>query len=106
MAASGPRRGWAWLTAPPADRPTESDLATTHVLRRRVPVRAAVPVLLTTLVVLVDLSRVLVTASIELLGHSPAELRALAAERVVLYWLLPRRVVVCRGRARPAPPLR
>lgn len=102
MAASGPRRGWAWLTTPPADRPTESDLATTDVLGLQLPVRATVAVLLTTLVVLVDLSRVLVTASIELLGHSPAELRALAAERVVLYGVLPLAVVVLGFRDRPS----
>src|SRR6187200_1444562 len=95
MAASGPRRGWAWLTTPPADRPTESDLATTDVLGLQLPVRATVAVLLTTLVVLVDLSRVLVTASIELLGHSPAEL-------LVLYGVLPLVVVVLGFRDRPS----
>lgn len=94
MTATVGARAWGWLITPPADEPSEADLRTADVAGLRLPVRASVALLVTTLVVLLDLSQVLVPAPIEALGHSPAGLRALAIERVLLYGLLPLGIVV------------
>jgi membrane protease YdiL (CAAX protease family) len=102
MTATMAGRAWRWLIAPPIDDPSDADLRTADVAGLRLPVRASVAVLVATLVVLLDLSRVLVPPSIEALGHSPAGLRALAIERVLLYGLVPLGIVVFGFRDRPS----
>jgi membrane protease YdiL (CAAX protease family) len=101
MTATVAARAWGWLITPPIDDPSQADLRTADVAGLRLPARASVAVLVTTLVVLLDLSRVLVPASVEALGHSPEGLRALAIERVLLYGLLPLGIVIFGFRDRP-----
>ena len=101
MAGTALTRGWAWLTTPPDDHPTDEDLRTADVLGLRLPVRATVAVLVTTLAVLSNISSLLVPTSIQELGRTPDGLRALAIEHLILYGLIPLAVVLIGFRDRP-----
>ena len=101
MPAAGVARRWAWLTTPPDDPPTEGDRRTADVVGLRLPVRATIAVLVTTLVVVFNIASVLVPASIQELGRSAAGLRAVAIERLLLYGLLPLAIILLGFRDRP-----
>jgi membrane protease YdiL (CAAX protease family) len=92
------QRAWTRLTTPPADPITDADRLTVRVAGLELPFRASIAVIVTTVVLLIDLSRLLVPAD---LGRAPEGLRAVALERLVLFGLVPLLVVVAVFRDRP-----
>ena len=102
MDASTLSRAWSWLVAAPADTITEADRRTVDAVGLELPVRASIAVAATTLLLLVDFSRVLIPASIQDLGHSAVGLRAIALERVVLFGAVPLAIVLLGFRDRPS----
>lgn len=101
MRPSRLQRAWSWLITPPTDEIDDADLRTTDLVGLRLPVRASVVVVVATMVLLVDLSRVLLPADVVQLGRAPDGLRAVALERVVLFGVLPLAVVLLGFRDRP-----
>ena len=101
MDASTVSRAWSWLIAAPDDTITEADRRTVDAVGLELPVRASVAVAATTLLLLLDFSRVLVPAAIQDLGHSPAGLRAVALERVLLFGAIPLAIILLGFRDRP-----
>jgi membrane protease YdiL (CAAX protease family) len=95
-------RAWVWLITPPHDHPTDADRRITDVAGLRLPARASVAVLVTTLVVLVDFSRALIPASMQAHALSPEGLRVIALERAILWGLIPLAVVVLGFRDHPS----
>jgi hypothetical protein len=95
------RRAWAWLVAGPDYPAVGRDRRTVDVAGLRVPLRASVAVGLTTVVLLVDGSRVL-APEILAAGRSPDALRAIAVERAVLFGLMPLAVVLFAFRDAPS----
>lgn len=94
-------RAWGWLITPPADEATEADRRTIGAAGLQLPVRASIAVAITTLVLLLDLSRVLVPEATAQLGRAPDGVRAVALERVVLFGSVPLLVVLLAFRDRP-----
>lgn len=102
MAPSRVQILWSWLIRPPTDPIVDEDRRTTDLVGLRLPVRASVVVTLTTLVLLIDFSRVLLPGAVVQLGRAPDGLRAIALERVVLFALVPLAVILLGFRDRPA----
>jgi membrane protease YdiL (CAAX protease family) len=102
MAPSRVQRVWSWLISPPTDEIVEEDRSTTDLVGLRLPVRASVAVAVTTMVLLVDFSRVLLPGAVVQLGRAPDGLRAIALERIVLFALVPLAVILLGFRDRPA----
>jgi membrane protease YdiL (CAAX protease family) len=102
MRPSRLQRAWSWLITPPPDGIDDADLRTTDLAGLRLPVRASVAVAVATMVLLVDLARVLLPADVVQLGRAPDGLRAIALERVVLFGFLPLAVVLFGFRDRPS----
>ena len=96
------QRAWTWLVTPPADPPTDADRRTVGVAGLALPSRASIAVTVTTVVLLVDLSRLLVPAAAADLGRAPESLRAVALERLVLFGAVPLLVVLLAFRDRPS----
>jgi membrane protease YdiL (CAAX protease family) len=94
-------RAWSRLLAAPDDRATPADQRTIDLAGLRLPTRASIAVAVTTLLLLIDLSRVLLPPAIQELGHSAAGLRAIAIERVVLWFVIPLAIVVLGFRDGP-----
>lgn len=90
------------LAAPPPDDATDADRRTVDLVGLRLPLRASTALVLATLVVLVDYTRILSPDALIALGRSPEALRVVALQRVLLYGLLPLAVVVLVFRDRPA----
>ncbi len=95
-------RAWSWFISPPADRITDADRRTVHVVGLELPVRASVAVAVATIVLLIDLSRVLVPEAAAQLGRAPDGVRAMALERLVLFGVVPLLVVLLAFRDHPA----
>ena len=72
------------------------------VVGLELPVRAAVAVAVATVVLLVDLSRVLVPEAVMQLGRAPEAVRAVALERLVLFGVVPLLIVLLAFRDRPS----
>lgn len=102
MAPSRVQILWSWLITPPTDPIVDEDRRTTDLVGLRLPVRASIVVTLTTLVLLIDFSRVLLPGAVVQLGRAPDGLRAIALERVVLFALVPLAVILLGFRDRPA----
>ena len=96
------QRAWAWLITPPADLVTDADRRTVRVAGLDLPSRASIAVSVATIVLLVDLSRVLVPETAAQLGRAPEGLRAVALERFVLFGAVPLLVVLLAFRDRPS----
>lgn len=94
-------RAWTWFITPPADDITDADRRTIQVVGLVLPLRASIAVAVTTFVLLVDLSGVLMPEPVAQLGRTPAGVRAVALERVVLFGLVPLLVVLLAFRDRP-----
>lgn len=90
------------LAMAPPDDATDADRRTIDVVGLRLPVRASIALVLATIVVLIDYTRILSPDTLTALGRVPEVLRVLALERVVLYGLVPLAVVVLAFRDRPA----
>ncbi len=94
-------RAWAWLITPPADVIVAEDRRAVELVGLRLPARASAAVAVTTMIFLVDLSRVLLPVDVVQLGRAPDALRAIALERVVVFALVPLAVVLLGFRDRP-----
>lgn len=92
---------WSRLITTPDDVVTPADQRIIDLVGLRLPARASVAVAVTTLLLLIDFSRVLLPPSIQELGHSAAGLRAIAVERVVIWLVLPLAIVVLGFRDSP-----
>jgi membrane protease YdiL (CAAX protease family) len=95
-------QAWSWFISPSADRITEADRRTVHVVGLELPVRASVAVAVATFVLLIDLSRVLVPEAAAQLGRAPDGVRATALERLVLFGVVPLLVVLLAFRDHPS----
>ena len=93
---------WAWLTTPPPDPPTPADRREVEVAGLRLPARASAAIVVVTMAMLVDLSRTLLGEDVTGLGRSPAGMRAIAIERVLVFGLVPLLVVLVGFRDRPS----
>jgi hypothetical protein len=93
---------WTGFKAPPSYPATAADRRTTEVAGLDLPVRATVAAALVTLTLLFDYSRTFVPDSFVALGRSPDGMLATAAERAVLFGLIPLMVVVLGFRDRPS----
>ncbi len=93
---------WTWFVASPHDKVTAADRSTVDLAGLRLPVRASLAVAITTLVLLIDFSRLLFPDGAVAVGREPDALRAVALERVGLFLLLPLTVVVLGFRDRPS----
>jgi membrane protease YdiL (CAAX protease family) len=102
MAPSRVQRVWSWLITPPTDEIVDADRRTADIVGLRLPVRASVAVAVTTMVLLIDFSRVLLPGAVGELGRAPDGLRAVALERIVLFTLVPLAVILLGFRDRPA----
>jgi membrane protease YdiL (CAAX protease family) len=102
MAPSRVQRLWSWLITPPTEQIVDEDRRTTDLVGLRLPVRASIVVVVTTMVLLIDFSRVLLPGAVVQLGRAPDGLRAIALERVVLFALVPLAVILLGFRDRPA----
>lgn len=89
------------MTAGPDDDVTPADQRTIDLLGLRLPARASIAVTATTLLLLIDFSRVLLPSSIHELGHSAGGLRAIAIERVVIWLVVPLAIVALGFRDSP-----
>jgi membrane protease YdiL (CAAX protease family) len=92
---------WSRLITTPGDVVTPADQRTFDLVGLRLPARASIAIAVTTLLLLIDFSRVLLPPSIQELGHSAAGLRAIAVERVVIWLVLPLAIVVLGFRDSP-----
>ena len=90
------------LAVPPPDDATEADRRTIDAVGLRLPVRASSALVLATIVVLIDYTRVLNPDLLSTLGRAPEATRAMALERAALYGLVPLAVIVLVFRDRPA----
>lgn len=93
---------WRWVVTPPRDHITDADRRTVAIVGLELPVRAAVAVAVATVVLLVDLSRVLVPETVTQLGRAPEAVRAIALERLALFGVVPLLVVLLAFRDRPS----
>jgi membrane protease YdiL (CAAX protease family) len=93
---------WSRLVAAPAEPAVDADERTVEILGLELPFRASVAIVLATLVLLIDFSRVAMPAAALELGRTPDGLRAIALERVVLFGLVPLAVIVALFRDRPS----
>lgn len=93
---------WRWVVTPPPDHITDADRRTVAIVGLELPVRAAVAVAVATVVLLVDLSRVLVPETVTQLGRAPEAVRAIALERLALFGVVPLLVVLLAFRDRPS----
>lgn len=93
---------WRWFVTPPPDVITDADRRTVDVVGVELPVRASIAVAVATVVLLVDLSRVLVPETIAQLGRAPEGVRAFALERLMLFGVVPLLVVLLVFRDRPS----
>ena len=92
---------WSRLITTSGDVVTPADQRTFDLVGLRLPARASIAIAVTTLLLLIDFSRVLLPPSIQELGHSAAGLRAIAVERVVIWLVLPLAIVVLGFRDSP-----
>lgn len=93
---------WSWLVAASPDAAADADRRTFDLVGLRLPVRGSAAVTITTLVLLIDFSRLLMPEAVVALGREPEALRFVALERVVLFFLLPLTVVMLAFRDRPS----
>jgi membrane protease YdiL (CAAX protease family) len=93
---------WNWLTTPPPDAATADDRRTRTLVGIELPVRASIAIAVTTLVLLVDFSRILLPSGIVAAGRGPDGLRGVALERFVLFGVVPLLVIVLAMRDRPS----
>lgn len=94
-------RAWSTLVTAPSDASTSSDVQTVDLAGLRLPARASVALLATTLLLLIDFSRVLLPAEIQALGRTPAGLLAIALERLVIFFVVPLGLVIFAFRDDP-----
>lgn len=92
----------AWLADAPIETTTDDDRGEVVLVGLRLPVRASIAIAITTLVLLLDLSRTLLPDSVIALGRAPEAMRAVALERALLFGLVPLAIVVLVFRDRPA----
>lgn len=95
-------QAWRWFVTPPPDQIKDGDRHTVTVVGLELPVRASIAVAVTTVVVLVDLSRVLVPEAVAQLERAPEAVRAVALLRLVLFGAVPLLVVLLAFRDRPS----
>ncbi len=91
-----------WLGPAPTYAATEADRRTVSFGGLELPVRSTVAVLVVATVVCLDWSRTFIPPSILDLDRAPAAIRYQAAERLLLFGLVPLFVVVALFRDRPA----
>jgi len=94
-------RAWSTIVTPPEDAVTPADLRTIELVGLRLPVRASIAVAATTLLLLIDFSRVLLPADVQALGRTAPGLLAIALERGVLFLAVPLLIVVVAFRDDP-----
>ena len=94
-------RAWSTLVTAPEDPATAPDSRTVDVVGLRVPARASVALAATTLLLLIDFSRVLLPADVQALGRTPPGLLAIALERLVIFLIVPLAIVVMAFRDEP-----
>jgi membrane protease YdiL (CAAX protease family) len=99
--SSAVSRAWESLVQHPVEAGTPADRRTVDVVGLELPVRASVAVAVTTLVLLIDFSRVLLPPVIQELGHSPMGARAIALERIVIWFVVPLAIVALGFRDSP-----
>ena len=89
--AGGSWLGHAWsiLLSTPRDVVLPADVRTVDLAGLRLPARASLAVAATTLLLLIDFSRVLLPADVQALGRTPPGLLAIALERLVLFFAVP-----------------
>jgi membrane protease YdiL (CAAX protease family) len=92
----------AWLADAPIEATADDDRRELELVGLRLPVRASIAIAVTTLVLLLDLSRTLLPDSVIALGRAPEAMRAVALERALLFGLVPLAIVVLVFRDRPA----
>ena len=95
------RRAWASLLSPPEDIASDADIRTVDVVGLRLPARASVALIVTTLVLLVDFSRVLLPVDVQALGRTAPGLLAIALERLAIFFVVPLLIVVAAFRDDP-----
>lgn len=93
---------WNWLTTPPPEVVTTEDRATRTLVGIELPVRASIALAVTTLVLLIDLSRVLIPSWVAAAGRGPDGLRGVALERTVLFGVVPLLAIALAMRDRPS----
>jgi membrane protease YdiL (CAAX protease family) len=101
MDASVVSQAWARLVTPPDDAVTGADRRTLEVVGLELPVRASIAVAVTTLLLLIDFSRLLVPPEFRDLGHTPPGARAIALERVIVWFVVPLAIIVLGFRDSP-----
>lgn len=79
-----------------------ADLRTADLVGLTLPVRAAIAIVVTILVLVVDYTQTLLPADLAATDRAPATLQALAVERVLLFGLLPLAIVIVGFRDRPS----
>lgn len=94
-------RAWSSLVIAPVDAANPADVRTVDVVGLRLPARASLALVATTLLLLIDFSRVLLPADIQALGRTPAGLLAIALERLLLFLLVPLGLVIVAFRDDP-----
>ena len=95
------RRAWPTLLTAPADAVTPADVRAIDIVGLRLPARASIAVTATTLLLLIDFSRVLLPGDIQALGRTPAGLLAIALERLVIFFVVPLGIVTLAFRDDP-----
>ncbi len=86
----------------PAYPTTDADRREIDVVGLRLPLRATLAIIVVTLVVLLDYTRMFIPGEFADLGRSAAGLRVVAIERAVLFAIVPLAVVILAFRDRPS----
>ena len=94
-------RAWTALVTAPEEQVTAADLRTVNVLGLHLPARASLALVATTLLLLIDFSRVLVPADVQALGRTPPGVLAIALERLVIFFGVPLGLVALAFRDDP-----
>lgn len=92
---------WRRLVGTPDEVVTPADRRTATIVGLELPVRASIAVAATTILLLIDFSRVLLPPELRDLGHTPLGARAIAIERVVLWFVVPLGVILLGLRDNP-----
>jgi membrane protease YdiL (CAAX protease family) len=87
--------------APPPDVVTPADLRTVDLAGLHLPARASVALAATTLLLLIDFSRVLLPPDVQALARTPPGVMAIALERLALFLVVPLGIVVLGFRDEP-----
>jgi membrane protease YdiL (CAAX protease family) len=94
-------RAWSTLVTRPLDVVTPADLRTIDLVGLRLPARASLAVAATTLLLLIDFSRVLLPPDVLAAGRTPPGLLGIALERILLFLVVPLLIVVVGFRDDP-----